>query len=608
MRFASRETESASDSSAGSGPRAEYPRPQFVRREWANLNGPWRFAATPSGDAPSQWVLDETIVVPFAPESEASGIHRTDFMRAVRYQRDVSIPAAWAGRRILLNIGAADFDTTVWVDDVEVGRHRGGFTSFCFDITDALSGPDFVLSILVEDDPDAIQARGKQSRRQENYEAFYTRTTGIWQTVWCEPVSLSHLRRPAILPDVAASRFQITLDVARPSAALTARVEISDDAGVVAAGEVNVASQVKPTLALDIPADRVRLWSPSDPFLYDVRFTLSEGDIVVDELDSYAGLRSVAIDGKRVLLNGRPLFQRLVLDQGFWPTGLWTAPSDDALVADITASQAAGFNGARAHQKVFEERYLYHADRLGYLVWGEFGDWGARVLGTERQEPTVSFITEWIEALTRDLSHPAIVGWCPLNETWEPIGPRLTILDDATKALYTLTKAVDPTRPVLDASGYSHRVPGVDIYDSHLYEQDPAAFARAMGGLAQGAPYVNTGRDGVPWSLPYEGQPYFCSEFGGTWWSDVDTPRTDSWGYGQAPASREEWIERFRGLVDALLDDPGMFGYCFTQLTDVFQEKNGILTFDREPKFDLAQLKAIQSRVAACEKDREDDR
>ncbi|WP_366246782.1 sugar-binding domain-containing protein [Cellulomonas sp. 73-145] len=581
-------------------PRAEYPRPQLVRQEWLNLNGPWRFDEGGSAQVPSSWSLAGTIVVPFARESELSGIGRTDFVDAVRYQREVTLPEEWRGQRVLLHVGAADHHTTVWVDDVEVGRHRGGFTSFSVDLTDALTGPTFTLSLLVEDDRHAVQARGKQSRRAENYEAFYTRTTGIWQTVWLEPVPASHLLRPVTVPDLASSSFAFELPVARPHAGLTARVELSDDGGLVAAGAVEVTSRITPGLTLDVPADRLRLWSPEDPHLYRVRFTLLDDGVPVDTLDSYAGMRSVAIDGRRMLLNGRPVFQRLVLDQGYWPDGLLTAPSDADLVRDIELGRAAGFNGARLHQKVFEERYLYHADRLGYLVWGEFADWGA-LDDDGRQVPTVSFVTEWVEALTRDLSHPSIVGWCPLNETFEPIGPRLSVLDDATRALYLLTKAVDPTRPVLDTSGYAHRVPGADVYDSHLYEQDPAVFARQMDGLAAGRPYTNRAPDGSPWSVPYAGQPYFCSEFGGIWWSEVDGHGDDSWGYGEAPRSAPEWVDRFRALVDRLLDDPDMFGYCFTQLTDVFQEKNGIARFDRVPKFDLGLLRSIQTRPAAIE-------
>jgi hypothetical protein len=582
-------------------PRPEYPRPQFIRDRWLNLNGVWSAGFGTHDGAPSGWSFAETIVVPFAPESVLSGIGRTDFIRAIRYQRNVAVPEDWFGDRILLNFGAADFYTTVWVDDVEVGRHRGGFTPFSFDITDAVSGGSFDLTVLVEDDLDSVQARGKQSRKRENYEAFYTRTTGIWQTVWLEPVASAHFARPAIIPDLESSRFTIELSATAPSARLTARVDLYDEDGLVVSGSVGIAAQVTPTLSLTVPRDRLRVWSPEDPHLYRVQFTLLEDGIAVDELRSYAGMRSVSIDGRRVLLNGRPVFQRLVLDQGYWPESLMTAPTDEALVRDIELGKAAGFNGARMHQKVFEERYLYHADRLGYLVWAEFADWGAKVHASGRQEPTISFVTEWVEALTRDLSHPSIVGWCPLNETYEPIAAKSTVLDDATKALYSLTKAIDPTRPVLDASGYSHRVIGADIFDSHLYEQDPTVFAALMSGLAEGRPYVNTAPDGTAWSVPYKGQPYFCSEFGGIWWSDVDGHGDESWGYGEAPRTRDEWIDRFRGLVDTLLNDPDMFGYCFTQLTDVFQEKNGIFDFARAPKFDLTVLSAIQSRTAAYE-------
>jgi len=264
------------------------------------------------------------------------------------------------------------------------------------------------------------------------------------------------------------------------------------------------------------------LWSPADPFLYDLVLELLGADgSVLDTVTSYGGLRSVGIDGKAVLLNGKPVFQRLVLDQGFYRDGILTAPSDAALVRDIELSMAAGFNGARLHQKVFEERFLFHADRLGYLVWGEFGDWGSNVGGhhSDNQQPTASYITQWLEAVERDYSHPAIVGWCPLNETHQDLHDRITQLDDVTTGMFLATKAIDSTRPVLDASGYSHRVRETDVWDSHNYEQDPAAFAAVMAPLADGMPYEN-GRDQgeTGWSTPYAGQPYFCSEFGGIWW------------------------------------------------------------------------------------------
>jgi hypothetical protein len=310
----------------------------------------------------------------------------------------------------------------------------------------------------------------------------------------------------------------------------------------------------------------------------------------------------VAIDGGTMKLNGRRLFQRLVLDQGYYPDGVMTAPSDDALRRDIELSLGAGFNGARLHQKAFEERFLYHADRLGYLVWGEFGDWGrdTNVSQGGGQEWGATYVTQWLEALARDYSHPCIVGWCPLNETQEELTDRMTALDDATLGMFLATKAMDLTRPVIDASGYAHRVPETDVYDCHDYEQDPDRFRAHHAGLP-GAPLVNTLESG-PMSVPYRGQPFFVSEFGGGRWNPGADSGHGSWGYGDTPPTIDDFHRRFEQLCGALLDNPGVSGYCYTQLTDVYQEHNGLYSFDRKPKFDLARLREAQNRPAAIEK------
>ncbi|MZD05389.1 beta-galactosidase, partial [Streptomyces sp. SID5785] len=387
------------------------------------------------------------------------------------------------------------------------------------------------------------------------------------------------------------------------------RAVLADGRGTVLTAEARADLDLAPRLTLRVPEDRLRVWSPADPHLYDLTLEVSDaGGRVVDRVTSYAGLRSVSLSGKRLLLNGEPVFQRLVLDQGYYPDGLMTAPSDAALVRDIELGLAAGFNGARLHQKVFEERFLYHADRLGYLVWGEFGDWGCEVgVRDDNQRPDASYVTQWLEAVERDHAHPSIVGWCPLNETYQPLHDRITALDDATRAMFLATKLADGTRPVIDASGYAHRVPETDVYDAHCYEQDPAAFAKTMRGLATDEPYVNTGPDGRAWSVPYRGQPYFCSEFGGIWWDPeaaaeaAGDERDASWGYGERPRTAGEFVERFTGLTGVLLDDPDMFGYCYTQLTDVFQERNGVYRFDRSEKVDTALLRDAQLRTAAYE-------
>jgi beta-galactosidase/beta-glucuronidase len=588
-------------------PRPEYPRPQFVRPDWLNLNGRWQFEIDRGDSGLERGLvdreLDAEILVPFCPESELSGIGDVDFLEAVWYRRTVQVPAEWADRKVLAHFQAVDHDTTVWANGVEVARHRGGSTPFSADLGE-VAGQEVTLVVRARDHKAGPQARGKQSDRYANHDCHYTRTTGIWQTVWLEPVPESHLRRPKVTPDVAGSAFHVEVPLSGPRRGLSVKATLSDGEGVVAAARARADLDLAVRLTLAIPAERVRLWAVGDGFLYDLAFELQDAEgNVVDAATGYAGLRSVTIDGKAVLLNGEAVFQRLVLDQGYYPDGILTAPDDAALVADIELSVAAGFNGARLHQKVFEERFLYHADRLGYLVWGEFPDWGCNVgRDGDNQQPTATYITQWLEAVERDYSHPSIIGWCPLNETRQRLHDRVTVLDDVTRGMFLATKAADQSRPVLDSSGYSHRVREADIYDSHNYEQDPVKFAAAMKGLADGKPYINDGGADRPWSVAYAGQPYFCSEFGGIWWNPDARPEEDSWGYGERCRTLEEFYARFEGLVAALLDDPDMFGYCYTQLTDVHQEQNGVYRFDRSEKFDLERVRAAQTRTAAIEK------
>ncbi|WP_435111942.1 glycoside hydrolase family 2 protein [Nocardiopsis synnemataformans] len=592
-------------------PRPEYPRPQFTRPDWLCLNGAWGFEADRGDSGLERGLRDAelsgTITVPFCPESELSGVGDTDFMEAVWYRRTVRVPDAWAGRRVLLHFQAVDHDTTVWVNGVEVVRHRGGFTPFTADLA-GVAGPgeEAVVVVRARDSRHGFQARGKQATWYANSGCHYTRTTGIWQTVWMEPVPDVHLRRPRVTPDLANRAFHLLLPLSGSGEGLRVRAALEDGDGEVTTAEARADLDTAPRLTLTVPRERLRAWSPQDPHLYTLRLELldARGD-VVDRAGSYAGLRSVSIQGKAVLINGRRVFQRLVLDQGYYPDGLMTAPDDAALVRDIELGLRAGFNGARLHQKVFEERFLYHADRLGYLVWGEFGDWGCAADGgaaDDNQRPDASYVAQWTEAVERDYSHPSVVGWCPLNETFQRLHDRFTALDDVTRAMFLATKAIDPSRPVVDASGYAHRVPETDVYDSHSYEQDPEAFREQMSGLAEDDPYVNRGADGRDWSVPYRGQPYFCSEFGGIRWDPDTDGGEQSWGYGDDPRTPEEFHIRFEGLTGVLLEDPDMFGYCYTQLTDVFQERNGVYRFDRGDKLDTARIAAAQRRTAAYEK------
>lgn len=597
-------------------PRPEYPRPQFARLDWLCLNGPWEFEIDQGDSGFERGLLNrplaDKILLPFCPESPLSGVGNQDYLNVVWYRRSVTIPAEWSGRRVLLHFGAVDYDATVWVNGVEVRRHRGGFTPFTCDLHGvAAPGETVTVVVRARDSHLPPQPRGKQSQRYGGYGAVYLRTTGIWQTVWLEPVPDSALKRPRITPDVARGAFHIQQPISHATPGMRVRAVLKAGSAAVAQAEAPIDHDFTPQLTLSIPEAQRRLWSIDDPFLYDLEISLlNSNGVVIDGVQSYAGLRGITLHGKAVKINGEVVFQRLVLDQGFYPDGILTAPSDEALRRDIELAQAAGFNGARLHQKVFEERFLYHADRMGYIVWGEFGDWGCRISSRaerDHQQPTAAYITQWLEALERDYSHPSIVGWCPLNETWQNMDDRITVLDDVTWGMFLATKAMDLTRPVLDTSGYSHRVAETDVYDSHDYDQNPATFAQRHAGLSAGRPYLNAPNPQhhqdphLAWSLPYNEQPYFVSEFGGIWWNPLAAEGEDSWGYGERPTSLEAFYQRFEKLCAILLDNPLMFGYCYTQLTDVFQEQNGIYTFQRTEKFDMERIRRVQQRRAAIE-------
>ena len=580
-------------------PRPEYPRPSFVREHWLNLNGQWSFEIDGGDSGFARGLhkpgheLSGQITVPFCPESVLSGVGHVDFMPAVWYKKRVQIPAEWKGQKVLLHFQAVDYDATVWVNGVEVGRHRGGFTPFVCALQELATGEDEIeICVRARDGNVAPKPRGKQSQLYGNHGCLYTRTTGIWQTVWMEPVRDTHLLRPRITPEVGAGRFRLEQRVSGNHRGLILKATLRDEQGVVATAQVSTSFDFTPRLDLDIPTERRRLWEVGDGYLYDIDIELvDEAGTVVDKCSTYAGLRSIQIEGKAIRINGKAVFQRLVLDQGYYADGIMTAPTEQHLIDDIDLSLKAGFNGARLHQKVFEERFLYHADKKGYICWGEFADWGCRYTAVDNnsQHHGITFAAQWAEALERDYSHPCIVGWCPLNETYQELRDEITELDDAAHAMYWMTKLMDTTRPVLDASGYSHRVPETDIFDSHDYEQDPDKFSENQEGLAQNKPYLNTGGENRPFSIAYRGQPYFVSEFGGIHWkpgarlitqsvweSDDKEDKeasTISWGYGKSPATLEEFYARFEGLCDVLLDNVDMFGYCYTQLTDVFQEE-----------------------------------
>ena len=564
-------------------PRPEHPNPQFEREHWLCLNGTWDFLKDPgrSGKARRLYepgtAFDSSITVPFCPQSKLSGVGDTDFLPCVWYRRTITVTSEQLAGLVRLQIGACDYFTTVYVNGKRVGEHSGGYVSFSFDLTAFLTAGENTLVICAEDDErEPLIPRGKQSEEYASHGCEYTRTTGIWQTVWLEFLPKTHIESVKFYPDI---RGALTVNAVLCGAGtLTAKAYYEGKPVGEATLEAGGGNET-----FTLPLQEVHLWEPGQGRLYDLELTYGE-----DRVKSYFGLRSMRLDGYKFRINDRSVFQRLVLDQSFNPEGIYTAPTDAFLKDDIERAIAMGFNGARLHEKIFEPRFLYHADRLGYLVWGEYPNWG---LDHTRPESVFPMLYEWMEEVERDFNHPSLIGWCPFNETWDRDHRKQC--DEVLRTIYRVTKAMDSTRPCIDVSGGYHVE--TDIFDVHDYEQDPETFREHYDRL------METGElfDHLGGRQQYQiGQPTFVSEYGGIRWSDGD-----GWGYGNAPQTAEEFLARYKGLTEALLQNDRMFGFCYTQLTDVEQEQNGLYTYDRTPKFDPEIIRAINVQPAAIEQE-----
>lgn len=568
-------------------PRPEHPRPQFERDDWINLNGTWTYTFDPGksgeqrGWANSQGFEGE-ITVPFCPESELSGVGHTDFIEAMWYQRAIDVPEDWDGKKVLLHFGGVDYECEAYIDGQSVGRHWGGTVSFTFDLTPFVAaGQRHNLVVRVRDElRSGNQPGGKQCPDYASRRCHYTRTTGIWQTVWLEAVSAFGLESVQIVPDLAAERFLVTPRFYGLKPGLRWRATANEHFTMVSQAEAPAINGVPRALPMREP----RLWELKNPYLYNLTFEVLDGDRVIDTVSSYAGMRQIHVAGNRVYLNGKPIYLRLVLDQGFYPDGIWTAPDDKSLKRDIEYAQVAGFNGARLHQKVFEERFHYWADKLGYLTWGESASWG---LDLTEELSARRFLSEWREIVLRDRNHPSIIAWTPFNETRQTgDGVQHNRLQQDA---YDLTVALDPTRPVNDASGYVHVK--TDLWTVHSYEQDPDALREELALDEDGQPPQRHPEH----EATYAGQPYLVDEFGGIQWiPESEQPFADnSWGYGNAPRTLDAFYARLAGQVEAILGNDDICGFCYTQLTDVEQEQNGIYAYDRGVKFDMNVIRSI---------------
>ena len=576
-------------------PRPEFPRPDFERSLWMSLNGEWEFEFD-DGDRGERegWGsgghFQRAILVPFCYQSEASGIGDATTHEVVWYRRSFSLPEAFRDRRVILKFGAVDYEAKVWINGVFVGQHRGGNTPFFFDITPHAREVDNNLVLRVLDRNEPAQPRGKQSWRGSNFGCWYTPTTGIWQSVWLEAVgsvAIDHFRST---PDVDGKsvRVEAVLDGLEPGLELEAAIGLRDSLRQTVSISV---SDRTPALTIDLAwpdeLDGSFLWSPEQPNLFDLELSLKSSGREIDRVKGYFGMRKIEVKGDLILLNNVPYFEKLVLDQGYWPASLLTPPSDAAIVEDINLAKSYGFNGVRKHQKIEDPRFYYWADRLGLLVWGEMPssysftpDCIARVTG------------EWQEFVNRDYNHPSIVTWVPINESWGVWNIRTDKRMQAfSKALRSLTKALDSTRLVSSNDGWEQVES--DICAIHDYEASGDRFRRK---IADKSRYLATYSD---WRLlfaegsEYSGEPLVLSEYGGIAFKGGEPGQ---WGYRDAVESEKEFVGRFEGMTRAAMESGIFSGLCYTQLTDVQQEINGLAGPDRKPKFDPALIRAILER------------
>ncbi len=564
------------------------------RAEWVSLDGEWDFSIDARAEValPALVNWNAKIVVPFSPETSASGIGNTGFYCVAWYRRSFTTGWLGGGKRLLLHFGAVDYKATIWVNGVEVCTHQGGYTPFTVDVTEVLRGEGAQeLVVRAEDDPaDLAKPRGKQDWKLDPHSIWYPRTTGIWQTVWMEVVPPTYLELIRWASNL--ERWEIGFEAhirgnLEPGCRLTVRMHagdqvLADDSYSLISGEVHR------RIALSDPGiDDYRnslLWSPTAPTIIDVEIELRDPEgAVIDAVKSYTALRSIAIQGDRFILNGRPMTLRLVLDQGYWPeTGL-TAPDEDALFRDVLLAKNMGFNGVRKHQKIEDPRFLYWADHLGLLVWEEMP---SAYRYTQRSVERLT--SEWIEVIKRDISHPCIVAWVPFNESWGvPDLPESSAQRNYVQALYHLTKTLDPTRPVIGNDGWESVA--TDIIGIHDYDDKPERLARRYGSDDIEARLLKSERPGGRMLLLGEPattrQPIVLTEFGGI----ARTDKKGDWGYSSSETAAD-FLERYSALLETVRSLPALAGFCYTQFTDTYQEANGLLFADRNPKAPFEDL------------------
>ena len=564
-------------------PRSEYPRPNFVRENWLCLNGDWEFSI-------GEKTYERTIIVPFACETALSGISDRGFHRKVYYRKQVILPLIMQGLQLILHFGAVDYSCRVFVNGHLVASHEGGQTAFETDITRAvLADMPIAIEVEVEDDPfDLEMPRGKQFWEGKPNSIFYDRTTGIWQSVWMEAVSPLHLKQCFITPmfDERAVQFDYELSIQGSCAIDINMLFQGNPAGHIRADALSISGTC--TVHLDQQALQQwnfredMCWTPETPRLFDVHFTVLNNGEVCDLVRSYFGMRKVSVEKGVFSLNNRPYYQKLVLDQGYWPNSLLTAPCDEDFITDICLIKNMGFNGVRKHQKIEDPRFLYHADRLGLLVWGEIGS-----AYLYSRKAATRLHQEWQEAVQRDYNHPCIIAWTPLNESW---GVQEIYKNEAQQSfcmgLYHFTRSLDTTRLIISNDGWEHT--DGDLLTIHDYSANGQQLRMHFVDMDHVLKLHPGMRPLFADGYGYRGEPVLVSEFGGVKFTP-GMKSEKSWGYSEA-VEAGQYEEMLRDLFSALQSSSVVQGYCYTQLTDVGTETNGLLTSEREPKISVDRI------------------
>ena len=582
----------------------DYPRPQLVRSEWTNLNGEWEFAFDDGNKGEALgwnkgFDTQTTIKVPFTYETRESGIGDESVHEHVWYQRLVSIKKR-EGKRYILHLEGSDYHTKVWVNGDLTGDHKGAYERASFDITDRVIDGDNLIVIGISDSLSIRQPRGKQRWRKENFGCWYVQTTGIWKTVWLEEVAETHIGCLSMTPCIRSGKLKLDAEIF--GGFVTS--ETGDVTSISLEGEVSFGGRFIRSFLVNVNADHVSVdidvkdhgefewgihtWSPEVPDLYDLKLSLKKDGEVVDEVASYFGMREVRTDNGKVLLNGRPIFQKLILDQGYWKDTHLSPPSEEALVDDIDKIQSMGFNGLRKHMKVEDERFLYWCDVKGMLVWSEMA-----ACYLFDSDAVKTFTDEWLSIVRDNYNHPSIITWTPFNESWGvPTIETDVCQQKFTEGIYQLTKSIDPTRPVITNDGWEHTVS--DILTLHDYEEKGEVFAerytRNRDDILNGRYAHNRDKKALAIGYEYKGQPVIISEYGGIAFT---TSKEEEWGYGNTVKTEEEFLDRYKSITDAIASLPYVTGFCYTQVSDVQQEVNGLLTADRKFKVNPDKIREI---------------